>query len=184
VVIDKATAAVEFDSAVTVVNLEVEGLCAKIAGSSFGQVEELGANSLPAVRGFDEEFIDPGTFAAVFEAEIEANDEVGNWSLLVARQVDNTVMGILEELREIFLDDEVVEGLLPGIIVLHMAHEQEQRIDVGGTGRQNRNGHEKRHNLSEGGKNGSNSHFKRNESGTTKKQLYQVGLHQVLQPAG
>ena len=78
-VVEEAAATVEFDGGVAVVDLEVEEFGLVFARGGIGQVEKLGADSLSAVGGFDEEFVDPGAFAAVFEAVVEADHEVADW---------------------------------------------------------------------------------------------------------
>ena len=114
VVVDKASAAVEFDGTVTVVDLEMEGSRAEMAGRNLCQIEELRANSLPPVGGFDEEFVDPGTFAAIFEAEIETNDEVGDGSLLVARQVGDAVIKFWKRSERFFRTMSSLKGSSQG----------------------------------------------------------------------
>ncbi len=77
-VVLEVAAAVEFDGRIAVGDFEVEVVSGVLAGRGFGEVEEVGANSLSAMSGQDEELIDPGAFATIFETEIEADDEVGD----------------------------------------------------------------------------------------------------------
>jgi hypothetical protein len=141
VVVLEAAAAVEVDGGIAVGDFEVEVVSGVLAGGGFGQVEELSANSLSAMSGQDEEFIDPGTFAAIFETEIEADNEVGDGSVCVERQVDDAVDGIGQEFVEIVADGCSVEGFGPGIFDLHLAHEKENGIKIGGGGRTSGDGH-------------------------------------------
>ena len=120
--IEEAAAAVEFDGWVAVGDFEVEEFGLVFAGGGFGEIEELCANSLSAVGSFDEEFINPGAFAAVFEAVVEADHEVCDWRELFANDIDNTVDGILQKLGEICAESGFVEWLGPGIVLLHVAH--------------------------------------------------------------
>ena len=137
----EAAAAVEVDGGIAAGDFEVEVVGSVLAGAGFGQVEELGANSLRAVRGQDKELIDPGAFAAVFETEIEADDEVGDGGVCVERQVDDAVEGIGQEFEEIVADGSFVEGFGPGIVDLHLLHEKENGIEIGGGGRAKRDRH-------------------------------------------
>jgi hypothetical protein len=59
----------------------------------------LRGNALPSVGGFDEELIDPGAFAAIFQAEVEAEDQVGDGSVGIAREVNKTVGGVLHQFQ-------------------------------------------------------------------------------------
>lgn len=123
-VIEEAAAAVKFDSAIAVVDLEVEELGAVLARSGFGQVEELSADALAAMRGFDEELVDPGAFAAIFEAEVETDGKIRDGGLFVTRKIDEAVGGSLEKVGKIFSNDEFVEGFGPRIFELHVAHQE------------------------------------------------------------
>lgn len=57
-VVGEAPSAVEFDGGVAVVDFQVENLGVVLAGDVLCQVQELSPIALPAVRGFDEEFVD------------------------------------------------------------------------------------------------------------------------------
>jgi hypothetical protein len=46
-------------------------------------MEKPASNSLPPVRGLDEEFIDPGPFPAIFQAVIEADRQVSHGTVPV-----------------------------------------------------------------------------------------------------
>ena len=115
--------AVEFDGAIAVAHLQMQSLRALFTGNGFRKVEEPRANSLPPVGGIDEQFVDPGTLATIFQAEIEADDQVGDGSLLVVSQIDEAVAGIAKKFGKILSNPEFVEGLGPRIIVLHVAHQ-------------------------------------------------------------
>jgi hypothetical protein len=149
VVVEETAAAVELDSGIAVSYLEMEGLPAKLERGRFGEVQKLSGDTLPAMGGLDEEFIDPGAFAAIFEAEIEADDEVGHRDLFVASQIDDAILRIAEKFREIISNDGFAEWNGPRIVALHVAHQGEQCIEVGGSGALDGDGHERSPNLSE-----------------------------------
>jgi hypothetical protein len=140
-VVGEAAAAVEVDGGVTVVDFEVEDFGVVFAGGAFGEIEELGADSLSTVGGFDEEFVDPGAFAAIFEAVIEADDEVGDGRVILARDVCDAVNGILEEFGEVGADGGFVEGFFPGVVELHVAHQEEEGFEIGWGGLGEGEGH-------------------------------------------
>lgn len=130
----EAAAAVEFDGRITVGDFEMEETCATFRAGGFGEVEKVRGNSLPAMGGFDEEFIDPGAFAAILQTEIKTDDEVGDRRVAIARDVGKAVNRILQKFRETFSDDGFVERLVPRIVGLHVWHENENRFEVGGNG--------------------------------------------------
>ena len=70
---EEAAAAVEFDRWVAVVDFEVKEFGVVSAGGGLGKIKKLRADSLSAVGGFDEEFVNPGSLAEVFEAVVEAD---------------------------------------------------------------------------------------------------------------
>jgi hypothetical protein len=82
------------------------------------------------MRGRNEEFIDPRAFAAVFEAEVKADDEVGDGILVFADEIDETEVGIVEEFVKIFANNGFIESFGPGIVVLHMAHHLENGVEI------------------------------------------------------
>jgi hypothetical protein len=143
VVIDECAAAVEFDGTIAVVHLQMESLRAVLARGGFREVQQPCANSLPSVRRFDEQFIDPGALAAIFQAEVETNDQVGEGSVILANQVNKATARIGKEFGKIFSYPGFVEWLSPWIIVLHVAHQEEQGVNVGKSGAKNRKWHEK-----------------------------------------
>ena len=149
-VIDEAAAAVEFDGAISVVNFEVKGFCIVFPRGGFREVQELGANSLPPVGRLDEELIDPGTFAAVFQAVVEADDQVAEGSSFLACDVDEAAGGVVEEFREISSNDRFVERFGPGVVDLHVAHQDEQHFEVGGSGAFDSDGHGRSSSLQNG----------------------------------
>jgi len=149
VVVGEAAAAVEFDGGVAVVDFEVEDFGAMFAGGGFGEIEELGANALPAVGGFHEEFVNPGAFAAVFEAVVEAEDQVGDGGDLFAHYIDDAIDGILQEFGEVGADCGFVERFFPRIVKLHVAHQREQGFEVCGSGERDGDGHKVRGRLGE-----------------------------------
>lgn len=132
-VFGKTPAAVEFDGRITVVDLEVQELRAVLARSPFGKIKKPRANSLPAMGRQDEELIDPRAFPAVLQAKIEANDEVPDGGLTVAGKIEDAVNRMLQELGEVFSCDRLAERQRPGIVGLHVAHEREHRIEIGGS---------------------------------------------------
>ena len=131
VMVGKAAAAVELDGGVAVVDLEMKDFGVVLGGGLFSEVKELGADSLPAVGGFDEEFVDPSPFAAVFEAVIETEDQIGNGGEVITNEIDDAVDGILQEFGEVSADGGFVEGFFPGVVELHAAHHLEKRFEVG-----------------------------------------------------
>ena len=138
----EAPAAVEIDGGIAVGDFEVEVVGSVLARGGFGEVEEFGANSLSAMSAQDEELVDPGALAAIFETEVEADDEVGNRGVCVERQVDDAVDGIGEELEEIVADGRFVEGFGPGVVDLHLLHKKENGVEIGGGGRAKRDRHQ------------------------------------------
>ena len=86
--VHETAAAIEFDRAVAVVHFQVQKLGAVLTRNSFGKLEKFGANSLASMGRLDEKFVDPRTFAAVFQAEIEADDQIADRDLLIASQID------------------------------------------------------------------------------------------------
>jgi len=120
--IDEGAAAVEFDRAIAVVHLQMKSLRAVFTGNGFREVEEPCANSLPPGGGFDEQFVNPSTLAAIFQAEIEADDQVGDGSVLLADQINEAITRIVQKFGEIVSNAEFVEGLGPRIVFLHVAH--------------------------------------------------------------
>ncbi len=133
----ETTAAVKFNGAVSMIDLQMERLRAMFTGGSFRKIKKLGANSLPAMSRFDEELVDPSTFAAVLQAEVEADDQVGNGSARIDRQKNQTKLGLVEKFDQILADDQFVKGLGPRIVLLHMAHQEEQGIKIGQSTRAN-----------------------------------------------
>ena len=141
VVLEVATV-VEVDGGIGVGDFEMEVVSGVLARGGFGQVEELGANSLSAMSGQDEELIDPGAFAAIFETEIETDDEVGDGGVCIECQVNDAVDRIGQEFVEIVADGSFVEGFGPGIVDLHLLHEKENGIEIGGGGGAKRDRHQ------------------------------------------
>jgi hypothetical protein len=131
-VFGEAAAAVEFDGGITVVDFEVENLGVVLTRSGFSERKQLAADSLPAMLSFDEEFVNPGAFAAVFEAVIEADHKICDWHKLCANDIGDAANRILQKLGEIGADRDMVKRLRPGIIHLHVAHHFEKVFEVGG----------------------------------------------------
>ena len=90
----------------------------------------------------------PSAFAAIFGAEVQADDEISDCVFFLAREKDDAAVGIVQELQQIFSHEGFVKGNGPRIVALHAAHEQEQRIEVGGGTAVDGNGHERVSNLS------------------------------------
>ena len=130
-VVVEATATVEFDGWVAMGDLEVEELGVVLAGGGFSEIEELRTDSLSAVGGFDEQFVDPCAFAAVFEAVVETDHEVADWRGFFADDVDDAVERVQQEFGKICAERGFVEWLRPGIIVLHVAHHFGKSFEVG-----------------------------------------------------
>ena len=139
--VGEAAAAVEIDGGVAMVDFEVEDLGVVLARGLLGEVEELGANSLPTMRPFDEEFVNPGAFATVFEAVVETDHKVGDWRGIFADEVDDTVDGILQKFDKVAANRGFVEGLLPRIVKLHVVHHREEGFEIGGGGLGDGKGH-------------------------------------------
>jgi hypothetical protein len=133
-VVGEAAAAVELNGGIAVVDFEMEDFGVVVAGGLLRQVKELGANSLSTVGGLDEEFVDPGTFAAVFEAVIETDDEVGDGSGILPGHVGDAVDRILQEFGEIGADGGLVEGFFPRVVELHVAHQEKEGFEIGERG--------------------------------------------------
>jgi len=133
-VLRKTAAAVEFDGGVAVVDLEVQEFCVVLARRSLGKIEKLRANSLSAARGFDEEFVKPGAFAAIFETVFEADNQITDGGGAFPRDIGDAVDGIFEKFGEIGAEGGFVEGFGPGIIELQMAHHFEQGLEIVGGG--------------------------------------------------
>jgi hypothetical protein len=123
-VILEAASAVEFDGGVAVGNLEVKEFGVVLAAGGLCQVEKLRANSLPAMGCLDEEFVNPCAFAAVFEAVVETNHQIADWLAFFAGEIDNAVNRIVQKFGQSPADRGLVKGLRPGIVVLHVAHQE------------------------------------------------------------
>jgi hypothetical protein len=157
-VFSKAAAAVEFYGGVAVIDFEVEKFGFVLASGGFGEIKKLRANSLPAVRSLDEEFVNPRTLSAVFEAVVETDHQIADRRKLFVREVDHAVNRIRQQLGKIRADRGLVEWLRPGIIFLHEAHHRKQGFDICGSGTCNRDGHEMRSRLSKENEIGDEDH--------------------------
>lgn len=93
--------AIEFDCAVAVAHFQVQELGTVLTSGNFRKTEKVGANSLPSMGRLDEEFVDPGSFATVFEAEIKANDQIANRDLLIASEIDQAIVRVAQKHGEI-----------------------------------------------------------------------------------
>jgi len=133
-VVEEATAAIEFDGRVAMSDLEVKEFSVVLAAGGFGEIKKLRADSLSAVRNLDEEFVNPGAFAAVFEAVVETDHQIADWVKIFANYIDNTVDRIEEKFSEIRADHRLVESLGPGIVFLHATHHDENGFEIGGSG--------------------------------------------------
>src|SRR5271165_4450822 len=111
--VDETAAAVEFDGTIAARNLEMKSRRAIFHSCSFRKVEKLGGNSLSAMSGFNEEFVHPGAFAVVLQAEIETDDEIRDRNLLIACDEYDAVKGILQKLQQISSNDRLVGWLVP-----------------------------------------------------------------------
>jgi len=137
----KAAAAVKLDGGVAMVDFEVEDLGAVLAEGAVSEVEELRANSLPAMGALDKELVDPGAFAAIFEAVIEADHEIADGARILADDVDDAIGGILQEFGEVGANGGLVEGFFPGIVELHVAHHHEEGFEISEGGLGDGDGH-------------------------------------------
>jgi len=140
-VIREAAAAVEFNGGVAVGDFEVEKFGAVFARGGLGEVKKLGANSLSAMGGFDEEFVNPRAFAAIFEAVVEANHQIADQRVSFPNKIDDAVDRILQKLGEIGANRGFLKRLRPGIVLLHVEHHREQGFDICGSGTGNGDGH-------------------------------------------
>ena len=74
----------------------------------------------------DEEFVDPGTFPAVLQTEIETDGEIGKRRFFIADQINDAIERILQQVQETCSDGRLVERRVPGIVLLHVAHQEKQ----------------------------------------------------------
>ena len=128
--IEEATAAVEFDGGVAVGDLEMEEFGFVLARDGFGEVKKLCADSLSAMRSLDGEFVNPRSLAAVFETVVEADHQVADGHKFFSDEVNHAVNRIRQQLGQIRADRGLVEWLRPGIIRLHVAHHLEEEFEV------------------------------------------------------
>jgi hypothetical protein len=131
VVIGEATTTIEFDCGITVIDLKVKDPGVVFARYAFGKVKETRADSLPTMSGGDKEFVDPGTFAAIFKAKVEANHQVADGRIFISHKINNAVDRILQEFDEVRANGGFVKGFFPSIVDLHVAHQAKQRFEVG-----------------------------------------------------
>lgn len=122
VMINEATAAIEFDRGVAVGDFEMKGVRAVFDRGGFREVEKLPGYSPPAMGWLDEEFIDPRAFAVILQTEIEADDEIGDRRVFIAGEEDESIGRILQQLQKIFSHDGFVRRLVPRVVELHVAH--------------------------------------------------------------
>jgi hypothetical protein len=146
-VVEEAAAAVEFEGGVAVGDFKVEEFGVVFAGGGFGEIEKLGANSLSAMGGFDEEFVDPCAFAAIFEAVVETDHEISHWLEFFADDVNDTTRGIRKKLGKTGVQCRLVKRLRPRIGLLHVAHQEEQRFEICESGASDGDWHETRSRL-------------------------------------
>ena len=123
-VIVEAAAAVEFYRGVAVGDLEVKELGVVFTGGGLGKIEKLRADSLSAMGRFDEKFVNPCAFAAIFEAVIETDHQIADWLAFFANEMGNAVERIPQKFGQSPADRWLVKGLRPGIVLLHTAHQE------------------------------------------------------------
>lgn len=97
----EAATTVEVDGGIAVADLEVQEFYVVFERGAFGEIQKLRTNSLPTVGGLDEEFINPGAFAPIFEAVFKTDDEIADWGGVFPRYKSDAVDGILEEFGKI-----------------------------------------------------------------------------------
>src|SRR5579883_6373 len=102
-----------------------------LTGGALGLVQELSANSLSAMAGLNEKFVNPGAFATVFEAVIEADHQIADRCRDFTDDISDAVKGILQELGEIGANGGFVKGFFPRIVELHVAHHREEDFEIG-----------------------------------------------------
>ena len=129
-VLGKATAAVEVDGRVAAVHFEVQCLGTGFARPVFGELEGRGADTLSAKTLFDEELVDPGAFAAVLEAVVEAEDDVADGTRGIADQPGEAEGRVVEHLPDAAKRAFLIERNGPGIVHLHGPHEVKQRFGI------------------------------------------------------
>jgi hypothetical protein len=130
-VFTEAAATVELGGRIAVVHFEVEHLGVEFTRSGFSEVQQLCADSLPAMCSLDKQFVDPCALTAVFEAVVETDHQVADWRRFFADHVDNAIERVLQEFGKIRAERECVEWLRPGIIPLHVAHHFEKKFEIG-----------------------------------------------------
>ena len=59
-------------------------------------------------------------FAAVLQTVIEADDEIGHGDVFLARQINNSIVKVMEKFEKIAADNRFVEVLGPRIVSLHV----------------------------------------------------------------
>ena len=143
---DEAAAAVEIDGGVAVVHFEMKDSGVVFAGRSFGEIQELCPDSLPAVGGLDKEFVNPRALAAVFEAVVKADHQIADGRRFFSDNVHDAIDMVLKKLGEIRAHGRFAESLRPGIVVLHVSHHLQQGLEIGEGGTGDGRGHKRRQN--------------------------------------
>lgn len=126
----EAATAIKLNCGIAVGHLQVEELRAVLERGPLGQLQQLRTDSLPSMRRLHEEFVDPGALAAIFQAVIEANCEIGDGLAAVRDQVDKPVEGIGQKLGKTRANRSFEEWLGPRIAALHLAHQGEYGFEV------------------------------------------------------
>jgi hypothetical protein len=86
--IHETSPAIQLDRTISVTDFKVQKSRTVFAGSRLGQIEKVRTNSNFAMVGFDEEFIDPSSFASIFDAIVKTNNKVGDEAIGVLYQVN------------------------------------------------------------------------------------------------
>jgi hypothetical protein len=133
--VDKASAAVKLYGAVPVIDLKVQDLRPVFAGCGFSQFQKFGPNSLPSILRFNEELVDPGTFAAILQAEVEAENQVPDGDLRFANKgfankKDQPVGWIRQDFLQILANGGLVKRFFPRVFDLHAAHERQDDLGI------------------------------------------------------
>ena len=134
----KPMPAIEFDRRIPAIHLEMEDMRPGLARRPFGEPQGLRTDPLAAVGPVDEELVDPGAAAAVFQAVVEAQKDVpkrlGRGLAGIAEEPGLAHQWRRDERFEILQHTGIVEGYRPRIVVLHGAHQSAQfgNIRTGG----------------------------------------------------
>jgi hypothetical protein len=121
-VIDKTAAAIQLDGGIAVAYFEMQELGVVLGGNPFGKRQQFRANSPPSIGTRYEQLVNPGPLSAIFEAVIEADNEVGNRARAAPAEIDDPEDGVLQQLAKGVPHFGLIERFGPRIILLHLDH--------------------------------------------------------------